>query len=223
MSRSISCRRSRAAAAPVGDLGVVPQASTRAITSSGTSGDRWSQPSGTPTSRSSCDPATVMSPQGPPGESNAAADVPRGGSRRRNLRIAAGLATVYALLLLADAALPGVGGRPRTVAAIRPHARIDNGPLWTAYTRCGAGKISDRGVSLYLDTAGDQWHSGDLRLADVACVLGVLRAPSSLLGAIAHGQQPLHWTVDADTFSTRTRGGTGSRRRGPTTVPPAST
>jgi len=143
----------------------------------------------------------VISPQGPPGESNAAADVPRGGSRRRNLRIAAGLATVYALLLLADAALPGVGGRPRTVAAIRPHARIDNGPLWTAYTRCGAGKISDRGVSLYLDTAGDQWHSGDLRLADVACVLGVLRAPSSLLGAIAHGQQPLHWTVDADTFS----------------------
>jgi hypothetical protein len=38
-------------------------------------------------------------------------------------------------------------------------------------------------------------------MADVACVLGVLRAPSSLLGAIAYGQQPVHWTVDPEAFS----------------------
>jgi len=90
----------------------------------------------------------------PPDESGA--EPSRGGSRRRNLRIAAGLVGIYALLLLADAVLPAMGERPQIVAAIRPQARFDNIPLWTAYTHCGAGKISGRGVSLSLDTAGDR-------------------------------------------------------------------
>jgi hypothetical protein len=59
--------------------------------------------------------------------------------------------------------------RPAAVVAGLRQYRA--GPLWAAYARCPVGVITNRGTSMYLDTAGDQPASGTLSMADVSCVL----------------------------------------------------
>jgi hypothetical protein len=122
----------------------------------------------------------------------------------RDLRRAVGLAGVILVFVAVVATgFANVHRAPTTVGAIRPHAGIHGMPAWTAYTRCGAGQIVNGGFALYLDTAGDQPGSGKLRMADVACVLDVLHAPSSLFDAIGHAQRSVHWRVGAVTFNDR--------------------
>jgi hypothetical protein len=122
------------------------------------------------------------------------------GDPDRDLRRAVGLAGIILVMVVASG-FANVSRVPTTVGAIHAYGGLHGMPVWTAYTRCGAGQIVDGGFALHLDTAGDQPGSGRLRMADVACVLGVLQAPSSLFGAIGRDQRPVRWRVDAKTFS----------------------
>ena len=111
-----------------------------------------------------------------------------GPSRRRNLRLALGFAAVYALLLT-NTLLPAMGERPPVVAAIHtlpPHL-LDT-PLVEASRYCAAGVLSDHGLTLYVDTAGEVPGSGTLTMADALCILRALHAPAAVLEEIGSAQ-----------------------------------
>ena len=105
----------------------------------------------------------------------------RSGVRSRNLRLVVGFAAAYALLLVANAVLPAVGGRPETLAAIHTLPPRLHTPLMDASAQCAAGVLRDHGLTLYVDTAGDT-------LADVSCILRALHAPAAVLEEVGAAQ-----------------------------------
>jgi len=143
---------------------------------------------------------TVISPEDPLEPCDAAPEQPRGGSRQRDLRLAMGFAAVLAVLLLANAVLMAVSERPPTVATIHALPMRLRTPLGEASTDCAAGVLSDHGLTLYVNTAGELPGSGTLALADASCILRALGAPASVLEEIgkAHDTPGVHsaaWTA----------------------------
>jgi hypothetical protein len=110
------------------------------------------------------------------------------GVRSRNLRLVVGFAAAYALLLVANAVLPAVGGRPEILAAIHTLPPRLHTPLMDASAQCAAGVLRDHGLTLYVDTAGEQPGSGTLTLADVSCILRALGAPATVLEEVGSAQ-----------------------------------
>lgn len=101
--------------------------------------------------------------------------------RRRRWLAPAAIAVTIVLIGTGVAAFAWFG---RDLPVVNSLPVVGHSDLYLAHDKCAAGELSDGDHTLFLDTTGRESGSGRYSVADLACVLNALQAPTYVVRAM---------------------------------------